>query len=169
MKLREMLDNCFSNMPDQIAWRMATDDGSYETLNYPNYMTKMFPTCNPLYLTDYEVKWWNFDIRNCRLYVDIVGEEENGEEEVEEEEEEDKDNWVIKAKLSNEAGSTTWTKTYTNTAFKRVLGYYNQMIDQLNDGCAFVGFPDDHDNKKDIAMASSQIMYIIIERSKDDT
>lgn len=165
MKLREMLDNCFSNMPDQISWRMATDNCDYETLNYPNYMTKIFPTRTPFYLTDYEVKEWNFDIRNCRLYIDIVGEEEKEEEE--KAEEEDKDNWVIKVKLSEEAGSTTWTKTYTNTAFNRVRGYYNQMIDQLNGRCAFVGFPDDHDSKQDVVMASSQIMYIIIERAKE--
>ena len=167
MKLREMLENCFSNKPDQIAWRMATDDGDYEILDYPNYMTKMFPTCTPFYLTDYEVTEWSFDIRNCRLYVDIVGDEEDVEKEAEEE---DKDNWDIKVQLSDKSGSTTWTKTYKNTAFNRVVGYYNTMIDQLNNGRAFVRFPDNQrasfDNKQDIAMASSQIMFIIIERAK---
>lgn len=164
MKLREMLDNCFSGMPDQIAWRMETDNGNYEILNYPNYMTKMFPSHTPFYLTDYEVKNWSWDVRNCRLYVDIVGEEEDVEEEKEEEK---KGNWAIKAKLSEEAGLTTWTKTYKDTAFNRVVGYYNEMIDQLNSGCAFVRFPDDRDYEQDIAMASSQIIYIIIERAKE--
>lgn len=167
MKLREMLDNCFSNMPDQIAWRMATGDGDYETLNYPDYMTKMFPTLTTLYLTDYEVKEWSFDIRNCRLYVDIIGDEEAVDDVVEEEDDDDEGDWDIKVKLLSDASeSTSWTKTYRNTSFNRVVGYYNTMIDQLNNGRAFVRFPDNSDPKKDIAMASSQISYIIIERSK---
>ena len=97
MKLREMLDNCFSNMPDQIAWRMATSDGGYDIVDYPEYMT-MFVPGEVVYLMDYEVKEWIFYIRDCRLFVDLYKEEkspsvvedtqENHEEEEEEEEEE---------------------------------------------------------------------------------
>ena len=170
MKLGEMLNNCFSNIPDQIAWRMSTDNGDYEIVNFPEYMTRFIPG-GVVYLTDYEVKDWNFDIRNCRLYVDLCEEEKSysAVEDTQEdfEEEEDKDNWVIKVKLSNEAGSTTFTKTYMNTASKRVVDYYNQMINQINIGCVFVKFPDDHDCEQDVAMASSQIVYIIIKKSKE--
>lgn len=175
MKLREMLENCFSNKPDQIAWRMATGDGGYEVVDFPEYMTKFIPN-GVVYLTDCEIKDWSWDVRNCRLYVDLYEQGkpspvvEDKQEDPEEEDDNDKGDWVIKAKLSEETGSTTWTKTYKNTAFNRVYGYYNKMIDQLNNGCAFVRFPDNQrasfDNKQDIAMASSQIMFIIIERAK---
>ena len=172
MKLREMLENCFSNKPDQIAWRMVTSDGGYDIVDYPEYMT-MFVPGEVVYLMDYEVKEWIFYIRDCRLFVDLYKEEksssavEDKQEDSEEEDDDDKGDWVIKAKLSNEAGSTTWTKIYKNTSFNRVVGYYNQILDQLNSGRAFVVFPDNGDYKKDIAMASSQIMYIIIDRSKE--
>lgn len=169
MKLREMLENCFSFNPDQIAWRMEADNGDYEIVNFPEYMTRFVPG-GVIYITDCEIKNWRWDVRNCRLYVDL-GEEEkpsfavtNTQKDSEKEEEKGKGNWAIKAKLSEEAGLTTWTKTYKNTSFNRVFGYYNQMIDQLNSGCAFVRFPDNRDCEQDIAMASSQIIYIIIER-----
>ena len=177
MKLREMLEKCFSNKPDQIACRMSTSDGGYDIVDFPEYMT-MFVPGEVVYLMDCEVKEWVFYIRDCRLFVDLCKEEKSSsaveeeqedpedDEDDDEEEDEDDDDWDIKVKLSEEAGSTTWTQTYMNTSFNRVLGYYNTMIDNLNNGCAFIRFPGDGDGEKDVAMASSQIMYIVIERSK---
>ena len=174
MKLREMLEDNFLNKPDQIAWRRPTSDEEYHIVNFPEYTT-MFVPGEVVYLMDYEVKEWAFDIRNCRLYVDLCKEEESSsavedeQEDPEEEDDEDDDDegdWDIKVKLSEEAGSTTWTQTYMNVSFNRALGYYNTMIDKLNNGCAFVRFPGNGDGENDVAMASSQIMYIVIERSK---